>query len=37
MALGGVLMVYPYFVSSTALMYLIGSGLVAVLFVTRHS
>ena len=32
MVLGGVLMVYPYFVSSTALMFLIGSALTAAIF-----
>lgn len=29
MAVGGALMVYPYFVSSTPLMYLVGAGLTA--------
>ena len=35
MAIGGVLMVYPYFVSSTVLMYLIGIALSASLFFAR--
>jgi len=35
MVIGGVLMVYPYFVSSTALMYVIGAALTVALFYLR--
>ena len=36
MALGGALMGYPYFVSDTALIYLIGIGLTAALWMARE-
>jgi hypothetical protein len=35
MALGGALMAYPYFVSSTTLMYAIGVALTAAIFYYR--
>jgi hypothetical protein len=35
MLLGGLLLVYPYFVSRTPLMWAIGSGLTAALFFWR--
>jgi len=35
MAIGGVLMVYSYFVSNTALMYLAGAALTAALYYYR--
>jgi len=35
MLIGGILMVYPYFVPNTALLYLTGSLLTAALFAAR--
>ncbi|HAM35666.1 MAG TPA: amino acid transport protein [Elusimicrobia bacterium] len=35
MLVGGLLMVYPYFISDTAWMYLVGTALTAVLFFLR--
>lgn len=35
MAMGGVLMVFPYFVSGAAMMWLVGAGLTAALYYYR--
>lgn len=36
MAMGGALMVFPYFVSGTMMMWLAGAGLTAALFFIRE-
>ena len=36
MGIGGALMAYPYFVSNTAIMYLVGIVLVAALFIFHN-
>lgn len=36
MAMGGALMAFPYFISDTMMMWLVGAGLTAVLFFIRE-